>query len=186
LSSDTARSLRRLKPAKNRRPLARRDPNDLEFVDLDKKLPPNLLLDTTVYIDAFQGRLPRDIDILLRATRVFHSTVTEAELAATIGRLDPADKRTAHIVKTISTSLDRRPLHRIRTPDRETWREAAIASGIIERLQGYAKADRRRALNDALIYFTALKHGDTVLTRNLGDFDFLQQVMPGGRMLFYV
>lgn len=186
MSSDTARSLRRLNPAKHRKPLARRDRNALDFVDLDKNLPPNLLLDTTVYIDAFQGRLPRDVDIVLRATRIFHSTVTEAELAATIGHLDPADKRTAHIVKTISASLDRRPLHRIRTPDREIWREAAIASGVIARRQAYAKADRRRALNGALIYFTALKHGDAVLTRNIGDFDFLQQVMPGGQVLFYV
>jgi predicted nucleic acid-binding protein len=163
----------------------RRDPAALEFVDLEKELPVKILLDTTVYIDAFQGRLPRDVDVVLRTAHIFHSTVTEAELAATIGHLDPADRRTAPIVKTISASIDRRPLHRIRTPDRDTWREAAIASGIIARLQRYAKTDRRRALNDALIYFTALKHGDTVLTRNLGDFDFLQQLMPGGRLLFY-
>ena len=40
-------------------------------------------------------------------------------------------------------------------------------------------------LNDALIFFDARKHGRTVLTRNVADFDLLQQLAPDGQVLFY-
>jgi predicted nucleic acid-binding protein len=40
-------------------------------------------------------------------------------------------------------------------------------------------------LNDALIFATGRKFGHTVLTRNVADFDFLHQLDPSGRVLFY-
>jgi predicted nucleic acid-binding protein len=40
------------------------------------------------------------------------------------------------------------------------------------------------ALNDALIYLTALKRGVPVLTENRRDFDLLNQLVPSGR--FYL
>jgi predicted nucleic acid-binding protein len=56
---------------------------------------------------------------------------------------------------------------------------------MLARLQKYGAADRRRALNDALLFSTARKYGLTVLTRNINDFDLLQQLDPAGRVLFY-
>jgi predicted nucleic acid-binding protein len=81
--------------------------------------------------------------------------------------------------------IERRPAHRTIAPDREAWLVAGILAGLLARLQGYGRADRRRSLNDALIFATARKHGMTVLTRNTGDFDLLQQLDPSGRLLFY-
>jgi predicted nucleic acid-binding protein len=52
-------------------------------------------------------------------------------------------------------------------------------------MQSYGAADRRRALNDALLFATARKHGLTVLTRNVADFDLLQQLEPSCGVLFY-
>jgi len=40
-------------------------------------------------------------------------------------------------------------------------------------------------LNDALLLETARKYGLTVLTRNIGDFDLLQQLEPTAKVLFY-
>jgi hypothetical protein len=40
-------------------------------------------------------------------------------------------------------------------------------------------------LNDALLFATARKHGCVVLTRNVVDFDLLQQLDPSGSILFY-
>jgi hypothetical protein len=40
-------------------------------------------------------------------------------------------------------------------------------------------------LNDALIYLQAAKFGHMVLTRNVGDFDVLNQLAPRGRVLLY-
>jgi predicted nucleic acid-binding protein len=40
-------------------------------------------------------------------------------------------------------------------------------------------------LNDALLFSTARKHGLTVLTRNVRDFDLLQQLEASCSVLFY-
>ena len=81
--------------------------------------------------------------------------------------------------------IERRPGYRTIVPDPEIWREAGFSSGILGRLQRYGKDQRRRALNDALLFATARKHGCVVLTRNVVDFDLLQQLDPSGSILFY-
>src|SRR5438874_3326496 len=43
-------------------------------------------------------------------------------------------------------------------PISEIWREAGILSGTLARLQGYKSDQRRRVLNDALLFATARKH----------------------------
>jgi predicted nucleic acid-binding protein len=191
LSSSSAfqQSLRRLKPEKQHKRLAHRDRSQLLFLPRLKPPFPKLLLDTTVYIDALQGRLPDSMEVALRAGSLWHSTVTEAELAALAGLLDPAHPDTAGAVAQVAASLELRPAHRILTPDREIWREAGILAGILAgllaRLQGYGKGERRKALNDALIFLTAAKHGCSVLTRNVSDFDLLMQIDPKGQAVFY-
>jgi hypothetical protein len=49
-------------------------------------------------------------------------------------------------------------------PDREVWFCAGVLSGLLSRLQDYGAADRRRVLNDALIFETARKHGFALIT----------------------
>jgi len=122
---------------------------------------------------------------MLRATEAWHSPVTEAELAAACSMLDPVHPGTRQIVEKIQKIIERRSSHRLIIPDAEIWREAGILSGIFARLQGYGKDHRRRILNDALLFASARKNGCTVLTRNLTDFDLLQQLDPSGRILFY-
>jgi predicted nucleic acid-binding protein len=146
---------------------------------------PKLLLDTTVYIDALQARIPGDMEIALRTGSLWHSTVTEAELAALAGLLDPAHPETARVIVQVATSIDMRPAHRILTPDRDTWREAGILAGLLARLQQYGKQEQRKALNDALIFLTASKNGCVVLTRNVADFDLLMQLDASGQAVFY-
>jgi len=186
LTSDLVLALRRLKPHKHLARLAARPRDLLPFVDLSRPPPKNLLLDSTVYIDELQGRLPADVETLLSATTLWHSPVTAAELAIAAGHLDPRDARTRSAIETIAGSLERRPPHRTLSPDSQTWIEAALAAGILARLQNYAPADRARLLNDALLLFTARRHGCTLLTRNLADFDLLQQISPSARVLFYL
>jgi predicted nucleic acid-binding protein len=157
----------------------------MEFIETTTTRPAKLLYDTTVYIDILQGRFPKQGELMLRAVDAWHSPVTEAELAAACGLLDPDHTETRKVIEQISALIDKRPVQRTVTPDQNLWREAGILSGILARLQGYNKDQRRRVLNDALLYVTARRHGCTVLTRNLGDFDFLQQLDPSGRVLFY-
>ena len=146
---------------------------------------PKLLLDTTVYIDELQGRLPQDAELSLRLAEVWHSTVTEAELMALPGLLDPSHSGTRKAVQQVVASVERRPAHRILNPDREVWREAGILAGLLARLQQYGKQEQRRALNDALLLLSAEKHGCVVLTRNTSDFDLLMQLAPTSKAVFY-
>ena len=165
--------------------LVPRTESELEFIGTSTHRPAKLLYDTTVYVDILQGRFPQDGEAALRATDAWHSSVTAAELAATCGLLDPAHSQTPQIIEQIAAVIDRRPSHRTITPDSEIWWEAGILSGVLARVQGYAREQRRRVLNDALLFATGRKYGCVVLTRNIQDFDLLQQVDPSGRVLFY-
>jgi predicted nucleic acid-binding protein len=185
LSSEFEKSLRRLKPEKHRKRLTSRDRSQLPYLSSLKPPFPKLLLDTTVYIDALQGRLPKFVEIALRAGNLWHSTVTEAELAALAGLLDPSHAGTHQVIAQIAASVELRPPHRILAPDRDVWREAGILAGLLARLQQSSKNERRKALNDALILLTAAKNGCVVLTRNISDFDLLMQLDAKGQAIFY-
>ena len=184
-SSAFQQSLRRLKPEKRQNQLAYRDRSQLRFLKNLKPPFPKLLLDTTVYIDALQGRIPDNIEIALRTASLWHSSVTEAELAALAGLLDPAHPETASAIAKVAASIELRPAHRIITPDRDAWREAGILAGLLSRLQHYAKNERRKELNDALIFLAAAMNGCAVLTRNVSEFDLLMQLDPKGQAVFY-
>jgi len=185
LSSEFEASLRRIKPEKRNKPLQRRPDSALEFIETSAVRPPKLLYDTTVYIDILQNRFPKDGELMLRAADAWHSPVTEAELAAACGLLDPDHLQRRKIIEEIAALIDRRPVQRTVMPDQNVWREAGILSGILTRLHGYEKDQRRRTLNDALLYVSARRSGCTILTRNVSDFDFLQQLDPAGLVLFY-
>ena len=183
MSSDFERTLRRLKPDKKLEQLKPRPDSDLTFLGAAK--PQSLLYDTTVYVDILQGRFPATGEIMLTATEAWHSTVAETELASICALLDPMHPDSGDVIKEVTILIDRMSPYRMIAPDREVWRTAGILTGTLARLQGIPRADRRRTLNDALIFATARKHGHTVLTRNIIDFDFLQQLDPAGRIAFY-
>jgi len=190
LSSELWRSLRRYKPERHTRPLRRRADSELDFLETIgleaiRVKPAKLLYDTTVCIDVLQGRFPVTGQLMLRAVEAWHSPVTEAELASGVGLLDPSHPKTRRLIDEIAGVLDRRPIQRTIAPDAAIWREAGILSGTLARLLGLDKAQRRRLLNDALLFVTARRHGCTLLTRNVSDFDFMQQLEPAGRVLFY-
>jgi predicted nucleic acid-binding protein len=184
LNIDVWASLRRYKPERRNQRLQRRPEAQLEFIETTE-IPGKLLYDTTVYIDTLRGRFPGTGRFVLRTVNAWHSPVTEAELAVLAGSLDPAHPNTRRAIDEIAISISRRAIYRTIIPDAIVWREAGILSGILARLQGYDSSQRRRLMNDALLYVTARRHGCTVLTRNVGDFDFLQQLDPAGRVLFY-
>jgi predicted nucleic acid-binding protein len=185
LASEIGRAIGRLRAGRPRKPLAYRPADTLPFLDLAKPLPRNLLLDGTVYVDELQGRLPRDAETLLRAATLWHSPVTAAKLAIGIGHLDPRHAETKRAIAAITESIERRPVHRSLAPDSDIWVEAGIAAGMLARSQDHAAADRGRVLNDALLLFTAARHGCTLLTRDVRDFDLLLQIAPAAQVLFY-
>jgi hypothetical protein len=167
------------------RTLARRSDAELPFVGEDRIAGQAVLLDTCVYIDQLQDRSPDLLDVLIAARQANHSTVAVQELTHTVGVLGPKDRRSPAAIAAIRSLILSMPPHRIFAPDVDVLGRAALLSGILCRLQGYAADRKLRALQDCVLFLQAGKLGFTVLTANIGDFDFLLQLLPAGRALFY-
>lgn len=165
--------------------LARRDDSELPFASQDDLAGPGLLLDTCVYIDQMQGRAPRLVEQLIETRHVNHSTVALQELLHTCGLLRPDDARTTAVIEAVRQQVKAMPDHRVFTPDADIMGRAALLAGMLSRLQGYARDARFKALQDCTLFLQASKLGLTVLTRNIAEFDWLMQLVPGGRVLLY-
>ncbi len=165
--------------------LARRSDAQLPFVNDAEIGGQPLLLDTCVYIDRMQGRSTDRVKELMATRLCNHSSVAVQELAHTIGVLDPTDPRTPNVVKVINEVISSMPGHRILMPDVDVLGRAAVLNGVICRIQGYTSSQRLRCLQDCTLYLLALKHGLVVLTRNIADYDYCNQLIPSGRVLFY-
>ena len=165
--------------------LARRSDQELPFVRNDRIVGPALFLDTCVYIDQVQGRAPEILERLIQTRQINHAIGAIQELVHSVGVLDPRDARTASVVAIISGLVRAMRPHRIFTPEPDVLGRAALLAGILCRLQGYATANRLRALQDCTLFLQAQKLGLTILTRNIIDFDVLLQLMPKAQILFY-
>lgn len=187
MSFDLRRSERALKPQQARRPLKARAEGALRWAEEEPKAGGPLLIDTNVYVDALQGRTPAAVDDLLRYRSIFHSAVCLAELTHAFGRLDPAHRTTKAALKAITGTIADIPRHRLFAPDVDIWGKAGMLAGKALRLGGVpaGQEQARKLLNDCLIHLQARKVGAAILTRNLRDFDLLEQLVPGGAVIVY-
>jgi hypothetical protein len=185
LRFDIDAALRWLKPQRKARPLKRRKDDKLNWITEAAGIGSPVLLDSTVYIDTLKGRSPAALDVFISLRTCNHSAVCLSELIHAFGRLNPLDPRTAGVLKVIRQTIRDIPAHRLVSPDPHTWGNAGVLAGILFRLGSYAAGAERKCLNDALIYLQGRKFGWPVLTGNIADFDFLNQLVPDGRILLY-
>jgi predicted nucleic acid-binding protein len=188
LSFDLRKAETALKPQQAAPPLKPRTETELRWAADEPKAGRPLLLDTTVYVDTLQGRTPEIVDDLLRYRSIFHSAVCLAELTHAFGRLDPANPATKAALAAIAGAIDSDiPRHRLFAPDIDIWGKAGMLAGKALMLGRIAPGHghERKLLNDSLIYLQARKVGAGVLTRNVRDFDLLEQLVPSGTVIFY-
>jgi len=185
LTFDLRRALRRIKPHRFTRPIQPRPRTELPFATAAQLPGRELLLDTCVYIDVLQGNTPGEVDALLRHRTSNHLAVCVAELTHGFGRLDPRHPGTGGVLQTISGVVDAIPAHRREVASADVVIEAGILAGLVFRLCGLQPGQEVAALNDAVVYLHAAANGLEVLTRNLREFDAMNQIMPDGRILFY-
>jgi predicted nucleic acid-binding protein len=186
LQVDLARSLRRIRPDRWSGSLSRRDDRDLDFADSASLIGPPLLLDTCVYVDGLEGSLPPPVERLLRTRTLIHVSVVLGELSHNFGRLDPRHRHTRQHLDELAGVIEDIPRHRLEDAiSAGVLLEAGIVSGLVFRLGGFRPGQEVAALNDAAIYLHSLERGYTVLTRNIRDFDFMNQIVPSGRIIFY-
>ncbi len=144
------------------------------------------MLDTTVYLDALRAPgLPTAIATLVARNVVLHCSIAGAELAVSVGHLDPAHPQTAIHRMPLIDILSRMAPTRIVAPGADAWTDAAVVAGILARTQGYAREARRAVLHDALMVLTAVEAGAVLISRNVRDMDLLLRCWPNARVLLY-
>ena len=185
MNSDVQSIITRHDPGRWSRPLTHRSKAELPFNPLQVSAAASLLFDATVYIDQLKGDLPKPIVDLVTARTILHGAPALAELAVTIGALDPADRRTQATLTTIVEVLTRINPSRIIVPNYEIWLEAAVMAGILARTQAIPKQDRRKFLNDTLLFLQAADTGAVMISRNSRDLDLLLQIKPHVGVLLY-
>lgn len=185
MKSDVQSIIARNNPGRWPRLLAHRPKADLPFDPLQVSARLSLLFDATVYIDQLKGQLPTSIINLMASRTILHGAPALAELAVTIGALDPADRRTQATLIPIVEMLTRINPSRIIAPSYEVWLEAAVMAGILARTQAIPKQDRRKFLSDTLLFLQAADTGSVMVSRNSRDLDLLLQLKPRVRVLLY-
>jgi predicted nucleic acid-binding protein len=143
------------------------------------------LLDTCVYIDLLQRRAPEAVKNLLAARLSNHSGIALAELTHLFGRLDPRNDRTGRILSEIKGVISDLPRHRLQAPSVKVLGDAGILAGLAMRFARVEVGREQALLNDAAHYLQAIEQGETVLTRNIREFDWFDQLLPNDRVLFY-
>jgi hypothetical protein len=185
LNSDVQSIITRNDPARWSRPLVHRTKAQLPFDPSRVPAGASLLFDATVYIDQLKGQLPTSIVNLLASRTILHGAPALGELAVAIGVLDPADRRTHATLLPIIETLVRINPARIIAPSYEVWLEAAVIAGILARTQAIPKQDRRKFLNDVLLFLQATAVGAVMVSRNSRDLDLLLQLKPQATVLLY-
>lgn len=177
--------IRRIKPHKRTRRLARRPDKALPFIGGDPIAGP-VMFDTTVYIHVAQEKAPPGVlATLALGGPHLHSSVCLGEIAVSLGRLDPDHEQTESRAAYLTELLRKTPAHRICTPTVDDWMGAGLLAGTAARLLDADNHDRYRLLNDCLLLFTALREGATLLTANIRDFDRLSQLFDGAKLACY-
>ena len=122
------------------------------------------ILDTSVYIDQWEGRAA-NLDEVRRGFIVRHSSVVLSELRR--------GARTAPARKLVEALRKLAP--EVWAPSDEDWWQAGELIRVIGDAQGWGTAKRREFQNDALIALTAHRYGATVVTKNADGFGLLAQ-----------
>ena len=179
LAAELARWQRRLRPEKRRAPFEYRDRSALPFFPADS-LTGSVMLDTCAYIDALSGRMPPALHAQLPGRRHLHATVCLAELAFGLGTMAPDSAHAAQSRAVLEDLLGRIETRRTVSLPASGWMAAGLIAGILGRLQGGGRDDRRRFLADAAIYLSARSAGATLLTANWRDFDPIDRIAADG------
>ena len=90
-------------------------------------------------------------------------------LGKKLAKIEPVAEAALAIVEMLTRSNP----SRIIAPSYEGWFEASGIAGILARTQAIPKQDRRKFLNDTLLFLQAADTGSVMISRNSRDLDFI-------------
>jgi predicted nucleic acid-binding protein len=129
---------------------------------------PWAILDTNIYIEHWErGRYEQTIDDVRQAFVVRHSAVVLSELRR------GARTRAARML--VERLWERAAI--VWNPTNADWWEAGRLIREVGDARSWDRTKRRDFQNDALIALTARRHGATVVTANLEEFELLSKAL---------
>ena len=182
---DIGKLLRSTRSARRATDIPTRNDGDLTFFGDLPETGEAIMLDTCVYIDQLQSRLPTEIEDRVLARSTFHSSLVLSELSFPFGRLDPADTRTETALDAIEDLISEIPDRRVLTPSPETKMRGAVLAGVMARVLNYNEAQRKKVLMDAMVAAHATQENLLLITRNVADYDRLSQLEKKLKVAFY-
>ena len=182
---DIEKLLRRCRHALGKSELPLRTDDELDFLADGDIAGEQIMLDSCVYIDQMQGRLPVSVAQRVEARTSVHSPIVLGELSFLFGNLDSRDIRTEAALAAIQAMLSAIGEHRIVPLSHEDTMHGMILSGCVARLLNYQGAHRRNVQNDSILAAHAARTGNLLVTRNIVDFDRLSQLEPRLKVSFY-
>jgi predicted nucleic acid-binding protein len=125
------------------------------------------IIDSNVYIEHWEGGAIDALALVRKRYVVRQSAVVLSELRR--------GARTKHALRLIESL--RRISSVIWEPMQEDWWRAGLLIRTIGDDQGWERSKRREFQNDTLIALTAVRHGATVVTSNIADFQLLERAV---------
>jgi predicted nucleic acid-binding protein len=198
-SDDVASIVARHDPAAYSRPIARRSDADLPFDPAAMPADLPVMLDTNFYIARLKGKLTAQILNFVDGRQVVHSGIACSELAISVGILTPGEPTTPIYRDPIMNLLATIDLAQTVSPNAAAWSEAGMIAGILARTQHLNRSrkeltaeerccqdgKRRKLLNDALIFLSAVESNAVLVSANIRDLDILLKFKSGAHVLLY-
>jgi predicted nucleic acid-binding protein len=144
-----------------------------------------LLLDTNVLIRHAAGELPAHVQELIKEAILYQSAICISEICIGLSHRNVSHSNGREECAYWHDEFAAFQPSRILLPDEEIWLQAGILAGTSSRIQHYQRAQMKDALNDAALYLTSAKYGVALLTENRVDFDFIQQLVKGGKFYWF-
>ncbi|HKT17388.1 MAG TPA: hypothetical protein VJR47_05050 [Stellaceae bacterium] len=158
-----------------------------------------MMLDTGFYISRLKRKLARPILDFVESRPVLHSGVACGELAVSVGILTPRHPATPANRDPIMNLLATIDMDQTVAPSAAAWSEAGVIAGILARTQHLNRSsqepssvekccqegNRRKLLNDALIFLSAVESNAVLVSGNIIDVDLLLRFKPSAHVLLF-
>jgi len=158
------------------------------------------MFDTNFYVLAQKKKLPAYVRDFVGSRMALQCGIALAELSISIGILDPAHPKSKENREALLEILAAISLTACVSPSPTAWAEAGVLSGILARTQmGLAKpkstlspaerccqtGNRRKLLNDVLLFLTAYESQAVLVSSNVHDMDLLLRFRPDAHVLLF-
>ncbi|HEX5037193.1 MAG TPA: type II toxin-antitoxin system VapC family toxin [bacterium] len=132
----------------------------------------NLIVDTSVYVDFFRGKIPKNDPLAKLLTGLTHSLYLSSVVAQELLMGAGAAQSVSHLERFFGNF---EAFGRIVTPTRQDWFECGLVLSKLGAKFGFETVGRSRLVNDVLIALSCVQTDARLVTFNRKDFDKISE-----------